>query len=98
MADSIENADDPKPVHPIGLLEHAINSLRLGLIIFDSKCEVVFCNQRYTDIYGLSSEQVKPGTPISELIRHRLNLGLKALSKPEDYIRERFANGVVPGT
>ena len=83
---------------PAGLLEHAINNLSLGLIIFDSKREVVFCNQRYAEIYRLSSEQVKPGTPVSELIQHRLNLGLKVLSNPDEYIRERVANAVVAGT
>ena len=98
MADFIEQANDPKPADPAGLLEHAINNLSLGLIIFDSKREVVFCNQRYAEIYRLSSEQIKPGTPISELIRHRLNLGLKVLSKPDEYIRDRFANAVVAGT
>jgi diguanylate cyclase (GGDEF)-like protein len=50
------------------------------------------------EIYRLSSEQVKPGTPISELIRHRLNLGLKVLAEPDAYIRERVANAAVPST
>ena len=58
-------------------LEEAINHLSLGIVIFDEKREVVFCNKRYMEMYGLSPEQVKPGTPTSELIRHRLNLGLK---------------------
>src|SRR6188474_3140264 len=98
MADAVESANDAKPAHPAGLLEQAIDNLSLGLIVFDSKREVVFCNKRYTEIYALSSEQVKPGTPVSELIRHRLNLGLKVLSKPDEYIRERFRNGVVPET
>jgi len=98
MVNSIEGAIDPEPAHPSRLLEQAINNLSLGLIVFDNKREVVFCNKRYMEIYGLSSEQVKPGTPTSELIQHRLNLGLKVLSKPDDYIRERVANAVVPGT
>jgi diguanylate cyclase (GGDEF)-like protein len=98
MADFIEHASDPKPVHPTGLLEQAIDNLSLGLVIFDGKREVVFCNRRYAEIYGLSSEQVKPGTSVSELIRHRLNLGLKVLSRPDEYIRERIENAVVPGT
>ena len=88
MTDSAERAIDPEPAHPSRLLEEAINNLSLGLIIFDGKREVVFCNKRYMEIYGLSAEQVKPGTPISELIQHRLNLGLKAPSKPDEYIRE----------
>jgi len=52
----------------------------------------------YLEIYGLAAEQAKPGTPISELIQHRLNLGLKVLSKPDEYIRERVGNAVIPAT
>ena len=98
MADSIEHAVDPEPAQATSLLEQAINNLSLGLIIFDGKREVVFCNKRYTEIYGLTAEQVKPGTATSTLIQHRLNLGLKVLSKPDEYIRERVGNAVVPGT
>src|SRR5450631_3050112 len=98
MTGAMECAIDPKPVHLTGLLEEAVNNLSLGLIVFDRKREVVFCNRRYMEIYGLSAEQTKPGTPTSELIQHRLNLGLKVLSKPADYIRERVDNAVVPGT
>ncbi len=98
MANSIERAIVPAPVHLTGLLEEAVNNLSLGLIVFDSEREVVFCNRRYLEIYGLSAEQTKPGTPIGELIQHRLNLGLKVLSKPADYIQERVGSAVVPGT
>ena len=63
-------------------LEEAINHLSLGIVVFDEKREVVFCNERYREMYGLSPEQVKPGTPTSELIRHRLKLGLKVRSRP----------------
>jgi diguanylate cyclase (GGDEF)-like protein len=98
MMDSIERAIDPEPAYPVRLLAEAINNLSLGLIIFDEKRELVFCNARYMEIYGLSSEQVKPGTPLGELIRHRLNQGLKVRTKPEEYVRERVENAVVPGT
>ncbi len=50
------------------------------------------------EIYRLSSEQVKPGTPVRDLIQHRFNLGFKVLSKPDEYIRGRAGNAVVPGT
>ena len=98
MTDSIEGAIDPEPAHPTSLLEEAVNNLSLGLIVFNKKREVVFCNKLYLEIYGLAAEQAKPGTPISELIQHRLNLGLKVLSKPDEYIRERVGNAVVPAT
>jgi diguanylate cyclase (GGDEF)-like protein len=92
MTDSVEGAINPEPDHPGRLLEQAVDNLSLGLVIFDGKYEVVFCNKRYMEIYRLSSEQVKPGTPVSDLIRNRLNLGLKIRSNPDDYIRERLDN------
>jgi diguanylate cyclase (GGDEF)-like protein/PAS domain S-box-containing protein len=78
------------------LFEEALDSLSLGIIVFDARREVVFCNARYLEIYGLSAEQVKPGTPTSELIRHRLKLGLKIEEAPEDYVRERMRKPIVP--
>ena len=79
-------------------LEEAINHLSLGIVIFDEKREVVFCNERYREMYGLSPEQVKPGTPTSELIRHRLDLGLKVQVAPDDYIRERVGRDIALDT
>ena len=98
MTESIERAIAPEQVHRTSLLEQAFNNLSLGLIICDNKYEVVFCNKRYIEIYGLSSEQVKPGTPVRDLIQHRFNLGFKVLSKPDEYSRQRAGNAVVPGT
>jgi diguanylate cyclase (GGDEF)-like protein len=98
MTESTGTAIDPGPIDPSRILQEAVNHLPLGVVIFDGKRDVVFCNKRYMDIYGLSAEQVKPGTPIRELIQHRLNLGFKVLSQPDEYIRQRVANGVVAGT
>jgi diguanylate cyclase (GGDEF)-like protein len=98
MMNSNHGATGPKPASPSALLEEAINNLSLGILIFDAKREVVFCNTRYMEIYELTAEQVKPGTPISQLIQHRLKLGLKIRSTPEEYIRERIGSAVVADT
>jgi diguanylate cyclase (GGDEF)-like protein len=98
MVDSTTGAICSEPVRLNSLLEEAVGNLSLGLIIFDARREVVFCNARYVEIYGLTQERVKPGTPVSQLIQHRLNLGLKVRSKPEEYIRERLGNTLVAGT
>jgi len=98
MTETIERIVDPRPVRLEQLLTEAVDNLPLGLIVFSREREIVFCNQRYIDIYGLTAEQAKPGTPIADLIRHRLSLGLKVPSKPEEYIRERVLNAVFPGT
>jgi diguanylate cyclase (GGDEF)-like protein len=98
MMDSIKRTIDSEPAHQNWLLESAINNLSLGLIIFDKKWKVMFCNKRYMEIYRLSSEQVKPGTPVRELIQHRLNLGLKILSNPDEPVQERVGSTIVPTT
>src|SRR5262249_28494928 len=95
MRDFDETTTEPAGAEGASLFERAINQLSLGIIIFDSKREVVFCNARYREIYGLSPERVQPGTPISALIQHRLNLGLKVRATAEDYIRERVGREMV---
>ena len=98
MKNPAEDASHAEPDHAVRLLAAAIDSLPLGVVVFDSRHDVVFCNKRYTDIYGLTAEQVKPGTPISALIQHRLKLGLRVRSEPEDDVRRCLDNAVVPGT
>jgi diguanylate cyclase (GGDEF)-like protein len=98
MTDYPEHTIDREEAHRSWLIENAINNLSLGLIIFDKKWKVIFCNKRYTEIYRLSSEQVKPGSPVGELIQHRLNLGFKILSNPDEPIQQRVGSTVVPTT
>ena len=77
-------------------LQNALDKLALGVVIFSARREVVFCNKRYAEIYRLRPEQVVPGTPISQLIRRRLALGLKVSSDTDDYVLERTSGVVVP--
>jgi diguanylate cyclase (GGDEF)-like protein/PAS domain S-box-containing protein len=79
-------------------LEEAIHNLSLGIVIFDRARKVVFCNRRYVEMYGLTPEQVKPGTPTSELIQHRLDLGLKVGGSHDAYIRERIGRDIALDT
>jgi len=98
MTDRDQLAIDPEPADLSARLEEAINNLSLGIVIFDKRREVVFCNARYMQMYRLSAEQVKPGTPTSELIRHRLEAGLKVRMAPDDYIRERIGRDIALDT
>jgi diguanylate cyclase (GGDEF)-like protein len=69
------------------LFDAALNNMSQGLVLFDSDRRVVICNKRYQDMFGFTADQVKPGTPIAELIRHRLSLGLKVPADGDSYIR-----------
>ncbi len=59
--------------------------------MFDSQQRVIICNERYGQMYGLSADQVKPGTHLGEIIEHRIARGIFAFNDPAQYRRERLA-------
>jgi diguanylate cyclase (GGDEF)-like protein/PAS domain S-box-containing protein len=56
-------------------LDTALNNMTQGLVLYDASACVVICNQRYIDMYGLSTEIVKPGCHFYDLIQHRKDTG-----------------------
>ncbi|MFZ5736499.1 MAG: bifunctional diguanylate cyclase/phosphodiesterase [Pseudomonadota bacterium] len=56
-------------------LDTAINNMSQGLLLFDAQARLVVCNQRYLDMYGLSSAIVKPGCCLRDVLEHRKATG-----------------------
>jgi diguanylate cyclase (GGDEF)-like protein/PAS domain S-box-containing protein len=56
-------------------LDTALNNMTQGLVLYDASARVVICNQRYIDMYGLSTDVVKPGCHFYDLIQHRKDTG-----------------------
>jgi diguanylate cyclase (GGDEF)-like protein len=56
-------------------LDTAINNMTQGLLLFDSSSRLVVCNQRFIDMFQLSSDIVKPGCHFREVIQHRKDNG-----------------------
>jgi diguanylate cyclase (GGDEF)-like protein/PAS domain S-box-containing protein len=56
-------------------LDTALNNMTQGLVLYDASARVVLCNQRYLDMYKLSTEVAKPGCHFYELIQHRKDTG-----------------------
>ena len=56
-------------------LDTAINNMTQGLLLFSATGHLVICNQSYLDMFGLSSDVVKPGCHLRDLILHRKRLG-----------------------
>jgi PAS domain S-box-containing protein len=66
------------------LLETAMNNMTQGVVMFDADERLVVCNNRYIEMYGLSSAIVKPGCSLIDVIRNRLESG--SLDRdPEEY-------------
>jgi diguanylate cyclase (GGDEF)-like protein/PAS domain S-box-containing protein len=72
-------------------LEAALTNMSQGLAMFDRDRKMVICNDRYARMYGLSPEQVKPGTPLAEIVETRIAHGVFAFKDPEQYRIERQA-------
>jgi len=56
-------------------LDTALNNMTQGLVLYDASAHVVICNQRYIDMYNLSTDVAKPGCYFYDLIRHRKETG-----------------------
>ena len=56
-------------------LDTAVNNMTQGLLLFDARQQLVICNKRYIEMYGLSAEIVKPGCSFRDVIAHRKETG-----------------------
>ena len=67
------------------LLHTVLNNMSQGVLMFDSETRLVFCNQRYVEMYKLSSEVAKPGCTLGDLLNHRREVGTFS-GNPEEYM------------
>jgi diguanylate cyclase (GGDEF)-like protein/PAS domain S-box-containing protein len=77
------------------LLDTALNNMSQGLCMFDAQARLVVCNRRYIEMYGLSTDVVKPGCALRDLLRHRIELGSFS-GDPDRYsaqLQEAIARG-----
>ncbi len=56
-------------------LDAALNNMVQGLAVFDAERRVVIANARYGEIYGLTPEEVRPGTTLQQIVERRVAKG-----------------------
>jgi diguanylate cyclase (GGDEF)-like protein/PAS domain S-box-containing protein len=56
-------------------VDAALNNMTQGLAMFDQEERLLVCNERYLQLYGLTSEQVKPGCSLRDLLTYRKAAG-----------------------
>jgi diguanylate cyclase (GGDEF)-like protein/PAS domain S-box-containing protein len=64
----------------------AIENMAHGLCMFDRDQRVIVCNKRYSEMYGLTPEQTKPGTMLRMILEARVASGY-APEDGENYIK-----------
>jgi diguanylate cyclase (GGDEF)-like protein/PAS domain S-box-containing protein len=73
----------------------ALNNMNLGIVMVDANKGLVFCNDSYLKIYGLSRSDLRPGMSGRELVELRHRRGLLGCAV-EDFFREvRSESGYV---
>jgi methyl-accepting chemotaxis protein len=69
------------------MLRAALNNMTQGLCMFDSAARLLLCNERYIDMYNLPAEHARIGTPLRDLLTHRLSAGTFS-GDPDRYVAE----------
>ncbi|WP_244432042.1 PAS-domain containing protein, partial [Rhodopseudomonas sp. B29] len=77
------------------LVDSVLNKLRQGVVIVDARGRVVFCNDRYLDIYGLKRADVRYGITGRELLELRRARGQVDVSNDEFTRQVHSADGYV---
>jgi diguanylate cyclase (GGDEF)-like protein len=57
------------------ILDAALNNMLHGLAMFDAEHRLIVCNKVYYEMYGLTAEQVAPGTMAADIVLSRVTAG-----------------------
>jgi len=81
----------------IDALVKGLDSLRVGIIVFDAADKLVYCNDHFRFIFrGIEDPEQLSGIAFEDLLRHLLEngefAGAQAIKDPEEWIRESLAH------
>jgi diguanylate cyclase (GGDEF)-like protein/PAS domain S-box-containing protein len=77
------------------LFDTILNNMAQGVLMFDQNARLIFCNERYAEMYSLTPDAVRPGTALRELLQHRIAAG-NFTGDPDQYVTtvlEQIAKG-----
>jgi len=74
-------------------LRDAIEAVPDGFVLYDSEDRLVWCNQKYREVYPESAEFIVPGATFEDIIRGGVSNGqyAEAIGNEEQWIAERMA-------
>ncbi|MFI4994362.1 MAG: EAL domain-containing protein [Hyphomicrobiales bacterium] len=71
-------------------LDAALNNLSQGVCMCDAGQRLIFCNDRYAEMFSLPTELMKPGTTLRQILTDRVSKGLYPGSDPEAHVRRKL--------
>ncbi|WP_334154862.1 PAS domain S-box protein [Tepidimonas sp.] len=75
------------------LLRSAIEAIGEGFALYDPQDRLVFCNERYREIYAIAAPLMEPGRTFEEIIRYGAERGeyAEAVGRVDVWVAERMA-------
>src|SRR6185437_2526115 len=73
----------------------ALDSMAQGLCMFDAAERLVVCNSQYSEMYGLTPDDVKPGSTLTDVLTRRVAKG--TFSKDPVQYRKEFLTEIASG-
>ena len=80
---------------PTGIEEQlrvALNSMPGGLAYTDDELNIVFCNDRFKEMYAVPQELLQPGRPYADLLRHLAENGYYGKGNVDAMVAQRVAS------
>ncbi len=71
-------------------LDIALNNMSHGLALFDDEQRLLICNKLYSEMYGLTPEQVAPGTTARQIVAHRAANGCYSEPNTKGYADQQI--------
>ncbi|MDA9547104.1 diguanylate cyclase [Bradyrhizobium sp. CCBAU 45321] len=75
-------------------ISSAMNNLNQGVVMTDAQRRVIFCNDRYLEIYGLTRSDLRPNMTGCDILRLRRERGVLGVTDDEFYEKASSANGL----
>ncbi|WP_426423404.1 sensor domain-containing protein [Bradyrhizobium genosp. A] len=73
----------------------AMNNLNQGVVMTDAQRRVIFCNDRYLEIYGLTRSDLWSGMTGYDILELRRKRGVLAVSDDDFYEKAASPNGLI---
>ncbi|MBR0837262.1 EAL domain-containing protein [Bradyrhizobium manausense] len=73
----------------------AMNNLNQGVVMTDAQRRIIFCNDRYLEIYGLTRSDLRAGMNGHELLELRRKRGVLGASDDEFFDKASSSNGLI---
>jgi len=75
------------------LLRGSIETINEAYVLYDPQDRLVYCNQKYRDLYGQSADLIVPGASFESIIRGGAERGqyVQAIGRVDEWVAERLA-------